>query len=134
MKKTFNQLFILDQIVANLLKADNNIFNTKFGMAYQKHSTKNYQPLMEKRKEGLSDIYLEHALTDATTGAVLFDKDSDYSYKLSKEGFKLSQIDAKAFINKFDSTEYDIEYIPCKELPEGFDVTPVKELVEGLFV
>lgn len=134
MKKTFQQLFTLDQIVGGLLKDNPNLLDTKFGIAYKKHLEKNYSPLIEKRKDGLNDIYLEHALTDTVTGAVLFDKESDFGYKFSKEGFKEMRQDANEYIKKFDCTEQEIEAIPCKELPEGFNVSPVKEIVDGLFV
>ena len=134
MKKTFNDLFILDQFVGSLLKENAELINTKFGIAYKKHLDKNYSPLIENRKDGINDIYLEHALTDATTGAVLFDKESDFGYKFSKEGFKKSQEDVKEWVKKFGVTEYECEAIACKELPKSFDKTPVKEIVEGLFV
>jgi len=72
MKKTFNDLYKIDLIVAALQKENPNILQTKFGIAYKTHLEKNYSPLIAKRNDGLNDIYLEHALTDTNTGAVLF--------------------------------------------------------------
>lgn len=134
MKKTFNDLMRLDGVVARLLKDNSSLFDTKFGIAYKKHLDKNLSVIMSKRNDGLNDIYLENALTDPTTGAVLFDKDSELGYKVSKEGFKQIKEDVKEFAAKFDNSEYEVEPIACKELPEGFDVSPIKEIVEGLFV
>lgn len=134
MKKTFNDLTKLDIIVAKLLKDNPSLFDTKFGITYKKHLDKNLSVIMGKRNDGLNDIYLENALTDTVTGAVLFDKESDTGFKHSKEGFKQIKEASREFTLKFDNTEYEVEPIACKELPEGFDVSPIKEIVEGLFV
>lgn len=96
MKKTFLELQDIDGVVGKLYQADPTLKDTKFGYAYTRFSSKNYEPAVKKFNEDMQDLAVKHALDDTTTKALLKDDRGQYQY--SKEGQIAMQKEQRALL------------------------------------
>jgi hypothetical protein len=117
--KTFKEILEIDQEVAKLYKANENLKDGKFGYGYKRFYAKNLTPLLEKYQEGLQDIYVANALEDEKTKALIMEKDGS-SYSYSKAGKIQCLKEERTFIEEFNKKEVEIEpyIIKPENLPE----------------
>lgn len=130
MKKTFQELNEVDNIVAKLYKTNPTLKDSKFGYAYKRFYEKNYQPILKKLQEELTDLAVEHALEDKETKALLKDDKGNYEY--SKEGkIKLMKAE-RELLEETNSKEIEIEPYISPMTPE---LTEYEfEILNGLVV
>jgi len=117
--KTFSQLQEIDRTVAELYGADPELKQSKFGYWYTKWYKKFLQPVWDERSEAIQGMYVDHALEDPTTKAILEDRTSTRGYKFSKEAMKQVIAEEKKLIAEFDAKEVEIEpMIKAEHVPE----------------
>lgn len=115
MKKTFEELFEIDQLVGSLYEKNPELKESKFSYAYNKFAKKNFEPVVKKHNEKLADIDVEYALENKDTGALLLDAKGNYCY--SKEGQKSRMKARREIIEKTYNEEFEVEpyistYVP----------------------
>ncbi len=117
-QKTFKQLRDFDQMVGKLFEENPELKNTKFGYSVKRFNEKNYIPVLKKYRTAVEDIYIEHALVDEKTKAIILDKDSNRGFAYSKDGLrKVIEAEGK-IIEEWDQKLFDIETYVCTDLPE----------------
>jgi len=124
LKKTFEQLKEIDNIVGNLYAKNPKLRDGKFGYAYNKFYTKNIKPILDEVNEEITDCRIENAMTDPTTKELLYDSSRGPEQKLfkyTKEGLKKFNDEVRKITKKYDAKE--VEIIPnfTTDIPEMFD-------------
>lgn len=130
MKKTFLELNQIDGVIGKLYRKTPELKDSKFGYAYNRFHDKNVKPTQKKLEEEASDLFVEHALEDKETKALL--KDEKGNYKYSKEGQLKLNIDQRKLIEKYETMEIEVEPYISSYSPAMSDED--FELLEGLVV
>ena len=113
MKKTFKELLEINQIYAELLKEED-FKGTKLEYAFKRFNEKNLKNIFTDYNDALQDNRIENALTDPTTGAILYDK-SGQNFQYSKEGLKNVLKKNKKTTEEWDNKEFEITPFICKD-------------------
>lgn len=133
MKKTFQELVGVDQMVGKLYAENPNLKETKFGYAYTKFYNKNYKPTSEKYFEELTDKRIDLALEDPNTKEILKDFDpQSRGYKYSKESTKQIVKFERELSEKYHEMEIEIEPYYSAYLPELTEFQ--REMLMGLLI
>lgn len=138
MTKTFKELQQIDNMVAELYRANETLEKTKFCYAYKRFAEKNYYPNARAYNEAIQLLSVDNALEDATTGEILVDRANPRGFKFSKVGLKNVMTQENTLQKTWDAKEFEVtpfisSYVP-KELTEE-QFTMLKGLVlEGDFV
>ena len=139
MKTQYKTLLLADRLVAQLYQIDPKLVNTKFGYAWKRFFEKNIQPTMTELNEKIEDLRIDNALTDKTTGEILYtqpDSRGAKEYKFNKDGLKKLTEQARALAKEFEDKEIDVQPYICKELPdimlEGKKLKEDFEILKGL--
>ncbi len=118
-KKTFKELLEIDAIIGNLYKKDEELKNGKFGYAYKRFNEKNIQPAAKEYQQAFADLYVEHALEDEKTKALIVDKDSHRGYAYSKSGMTELLKAERKLEDKFNSKEFEVEAYISPSIPKN---------------
>lgn len=132
MKKTFKELNEIDLLIGELYKQTPDLKNTKFGYAYKKFSEKNYIPTFKERNEKLTDIYIDNALEDETTKALIINDKSRTGFSHSKEALKKLLKEEEKIKQEFDLQEIEIESYISTYIPQLDEVE--KDILMGLII
>lgn len=133
MKKTFEELTYIDQLVAVLYRNNPFIKDSKFGYAYSRFYKKNYKNLFDDFKINLTDIRIKYAMEDKLTGEIILDPSNARGFKYTKESLPSLIKDETTIEREYNLKEIEIEpffspYVP-KELSEE-----LKQLLQGLIL
>lgn len=130
MKKTLGQIKEADQLVAYLYSKNPTLQNGKLGHAWKRFVEKNYKPLADEMNEKLIDNRVNNALTDKTTGEILYT--ADKNFKFDREGTKAILEFNRKLTAEYDAKEVNIIpfIVKGKDLPEL--TSEEKEILTGL--
>lgn len=120
MKKTFEQLKEIDNIVGNLYAKNPKIKDGKFGYAYNRFYTKNIKPLIDEANEKIQDSRIENAMTDPNTKELLYDlsRGPDQKiFKYTKEGLKKFNEEARKIQKESEAKEVEIKPFFTTDIP-----------------
>lgn len=132
-KKTFKQLRDFDEMVAKMYKENTNLERSKFGHAVRRFNEKNYIPHLKEYRDEVQNAWIDFALTDEKTKAVILDDKSQRGYAYSKEGLKQVMEAENNIVNKWNVKEFEVEPFICSDLPD--DLTDEqKELFTGIIM
>lgn len=133
-KKTFEHLNKVDKIYGKLIKVEG-FEQTKLGYAFKRFSEKNLVKFFKEYHQELTDMYLDNALTDEKTKAVLLDeKNPRGGFQFSKDGLKEALKKEREIEAKFNDREFDVEPYICKDLGDTKFNAEEKELLEDLII
>ena len=118
--KGFNSWFT---VFVNMKKVN---VRTKLGRCGIKLN-ESISPKVTEYNSELSDLYLDHALTDPKTGALLLDPKSEREYHFSKDEFREMRVKETALVEKWNETELDLKPHYATEVPEGLP----EEMIEA---
>lgn len=118
MIKTFKELQNIDSVVGSLYKKNPELRDTKFGYAYKRFYEKNYSPIFKEFTEQINDSYIDNALVDERTQALLTDQDNSRGFKYSKDGLKKVMKDENKITEEFNKREIEIEPFISSYVPE----------------
>jgi len=132
MKKTFQELQEVDQLIGSLYEKDKTLRESKFGYVYKRFSKKNYIPVVEELTEKIQDIRIENSLEDPQTKQILQDPSNPRGFKFSKEGLKRCIELERQLSKEFDKREIEIIPYISSYMPELTD--DQKEMLTGLIL
>ena len=133
MKKTLKEIFDIDEVVAKLYKADENLQKGKFGYAYKRYYAKSYTPALEEFQNGILTIRINNALEDPTTKALLLDPENPRGYKYSKEGLKKCIEEENKYKHETYEKEFDIFPFISPTIPENLSDED-REILTGVVI
>lgn len=132
-KKTFQELKDLDQLVAILYQKNKELPNTKFGYAYKRFVEKNYLPAAREFNADIEGVRIDSALEDPTTKALMTDEKDVRGYKYSKQGKKDVIAAEQKLIKEWNDKE--IECVPYISVYVPEDLTQEeKEALTGILI
>lgn len=117
--KTLKEIFDIDEVVAKLYKADENLQNGKFGYAYKRYYAKSFSPALEEFQNGILTIRINNALEDEKTKALLVDPENPRGYKYSKEGLKKCIEEENKYKHETFEKEFDVFPFISPTIPEN---------------
>ena len=135
-ERTFEELIKIDNMMGSMFRVNPKLLEGKFGYAYKRFSEKNLSQHLKQFREELTDIRIEHALTDEKTKEIIFDKESDRGFKYSKEGLKEVLKAERKLDEKWDKKVIKIvPYIMANDGLVDVELTEIqKEAFTGLFI
>ena len=115
-KKTFSDIKEIDEIYGRLIGDGKNGFEqTKLGYAFKRFTEKNTKKIFSEFNDILQDIRINNALTDKSTGAILYKPDGQ-SFQFSPDGLKAVLKGIKDTTNEWENKEFDIEPFICSDI------------------
>ena len=133
MKKTFNELKEINNIFARLSK-NKEFPKTKLFYAFKRFIEKNVNNLFTDYNDLLQYVRLDNALTDKSTGAILYEAGNEL-YKYSPEGLKNVSKEIKRISKEWDEKEFEVEPYICNDIPESIEFYEgEKELLDGVII
>lgn len=131
MKKTFKELQTIDGVVGGMYKKNPELRDTKFAYAYKRFYEKNYSPTLKEFTEQVNDSYINNALVDEKTQALLTDQENSRGFKYSKDGLKQVMRDENRISEEFNSKEIEITPFISVYIPENL-TEEEKEVLTGI--
>lgn len=131
MKKTFKELQTIDTTVGGMYRRNPELRDTKFAYAYKRFHEKNYFPLLKELQEQINDAYINNALVDEKTQALLTDQENARGFKYSKDGLKQVMKDENKISEEFNSKEIEITPFISVYIPENI-TEEEKEILTGI--
>jgi hypothetical protein len=120
MKKTFEEIKNIDNIVGGLYQKNIKLKDGKFGYAYNRFYAKNIKPTLEEVNEKITDARIENAMTDEKTKELLYDSSRGPEQKLfkyTKEGLIKFNDEVRKITKEYDKKEVEIIPFFTSEIP-----------------
>lgn len=128
-KKTFEELQEVDSLVADLYTKNPALKAGKFAYAYTKFAKKNLYPRFEEYNEALTDAWIDFAMVDEKTKAILTDP-NPRGFKYDKDGLKNVILAERRIRKEWMVKEFEVEPYFCN--PENIPAELVDETKEAL--
>ncbi len=132
MKKTYEELLEIDNIVGGLYKDNPVLKESKFGYAYTKFYKLNIEKVQKEFNEELQDIGINNALEDEKTKAIILDEKSATGYAHSKEQLKQYLKEYREVKERFLAKEIDVKPYISPLVPEM--TNEQKDILTGLII
>lgn len=131
-KKTFEELKEIDELYGKLL-GNEGFANTKLGYAFKRFSDKNLKEIFQDFNDTLQDIRISNALTDKTTGAILYTSDQK-NYQYTPEGLKTTLKLIKEKNKEYSDKEFEVKPFIYTDLGTIELLDEEKELIKGVII
>ncbi len=133
MKKTFEELTEVDQIIGQLYAKKPDLKNTKFGYAYDKFYKLNIKPVADRMRDEILDVRVENAMEDKTTKQILADKTSFRGFLYTKAGLRDVIKAEREIEERYSNEEVEVQPYFSSYIPEELEDYQ-KELLLGLII
>lgn len=120
-KKTYQDLFDLDQIVARMYEKNPKLKDTtKFGYGYTRFYEKNLRDVFSDYYVALEDLRIDNALEDKETKAVIRDRNDPRGFKYTKDGLRKTIAAERLLVKEWNLKEFEVEpyFITPENLPK----------------
>lgn len=134
MKKTYLELLEIDAIIAKLFKKNPKLKDGKFGYGYERFFKLNLEKIMNEMEEKRQDIRTENALTDKSTGELLYTdlNNQQRNYRYDKAGMMKMNLEMRVLNKEYENKSYEVIPYFISEMPEILDEE--RELLVGCLI
>jgi len=134
LKKTYLELLEIDAIIAKLFKKNPKLKDGKFGYGYERFFKLNLEKIMNEMEEKRQDIRTENALTDKSTGELLYTdlNNQQRNYRYDKAGMMKMNLEMRVLNKEYENKSYEVIPYFISEMPEILDEE--RELLVGCLI
>jgi len=132
-KRTFKELIQVDFLVGSLYAKDPELKETKLGYAYNRFYEKNIKPTKDEMENKGKELYIDHALEDEKTKAIIRDPQSPTGFAHSKQQMKDMRQKEQEIIKEMEDKEIEIQPYISSYIPADLTEDQTEQL-KGLLI